>query len=579
MKNTRKIAAFVASVLAVACMAAPMTSFTASALDEGGTGTVATASTTANQVTITLPASDTATHTFNAYQIFSGTVNETTGALENIQWGSAFPNNSMLVNTKPDEFIALLQADQTIGSDFTNVTTAAAVAKVISGYSNDSDKIKAFAAVVADKMTLNSTATSSNNTISLDSDGYYLITDSITVQGHGAVSTYILSAYDASEGAVITAKSALPEVIKKIKENDKTVTATGQTFAGTEDYNVGKYYNDVADYCTGDDVPFKLYGTLPKNIAAYKSYKYIFHDTLGTEFKRNNDSIVVKIGDSVVDSSCYKVSGEGTTLDISFDNLLAATSENTPITIDADSIVTVEYTARLTAAAVIGQPGQTNEVYLEYSNNPNAGGEGATGTTPKDKVIAFTYELDLTKIDGVSKEALAGAEFIVQRTSDSKYAQLLYNDESGYYTVTAWADDKDDATTLAGKGEASNEFKIAGLDDGKYNIYETKTPAGYTAPSDPFVFELIATTANDQVQDADGTEFTALALTNGSSTTLYPTAGESTTNGIAKASIENKSGSSLPSTGGIGTTIFVVGGGAMVAVAGVLLVSKKRMSK
>lgn len=571
MKNTRRIAAFVASVLAVACMAAPMTSFTASAVA------------TANEVTITVPENDTATHKFTAYQIFSGAVNETTGVLENIQWGNAFEHTIIQYNTTPAEFIAALQSDPTIGSDFNDATTAAAVAEVISGYSNNSEKINAFAAVLVKKMTLNSAASGTDNTISLDGDGYYLITDTITdTNSYGAVSTYILEAYDASKGAEIAAKSALPEVIKKIKENDKTVTTTGQTFAGTADYNVGEYYNDVADYCMGDDVPFKLYGTLPKNIAAYKFYKYIFHDTLGTEFDRHDDSIVVKIGDAVVDASCYTVTGSGTTLDITFDNLLAATSESTPITIDANSIVTVEYTAKLTTAAVVGQPGQTNEVYLEYSNNPNAGGESETGVTPKDKVIAFTYELDLTKIDGVSKEALAGAEFKIQRKIDDMYARLSYDATEQRYEVEAWVDSKDDATELAGKGTNSNEFKIAGLDDGTYNIYETKTPTGYTAPTDPFVFELIATTANDQVQDASGDEFTALVLKNGSGTVLdSEDVGSSSTNidGTVDAQIENKSGSSLPSTGGIGTTIFVVGGGAMVAVAGVLLVSKKRMSK
>ncbi len=565
MKNTRRIAAFVASMLAVACMAAPMTSFTVNA------------DATAEQVTIVLPANaakDNAIHTYTAYQIFDGDVNETTGELEKIDWGSAFKGS-----VTSSDFIEALKKNATIGADFTNANSVVDVTNVLNGYNDDSVKLKAFAAVAA-SMNLTSAATSTGKTIDLKDDGYYLIIDSITGSGeYGAVSTYILKAYDASKGEEITAKSALPEVIKKIKENDKTVTETGQTFAGTDDYDVGEKYNDVADYCMGDDVPFKLYGTLPKNIDAYTSYKYYFHDKLGAEFDLNEDTIVVSVNNETVDVACYEVVHNSTSLTIKFENLLAATSGGSAITIDADSIVTVEYTAKLTSAAVVGQPGQTNEVYLEYSNNPNAGGEGETGITPTDKVIAFTYELDLTKIDGVSKDALAGATFKVQRTSDDKYAQLTYDSSEEYYAVTAWVDDSDTATELTGKGTKANEFNIAGLDDGTYRIYEVTTPKGYTAPTDPFVFELIATTANDQVQDADGTEFTALTLTNEGGTTLYPTSGETTTNGVAKASIENKSGSVLPSTGGIGTTIFVVGGGVMVAAAGVLLVSKKRMSK
>ena len=158
--------------------------------------------------------------------------------------------------------------------------------------------------------------------------------------------------------------------------------------------------------------------------------------------------------------------------------------------VTADKYIIVEYTATLNKDAEIGLPGNPNKVYLEFSNNPNSGGEGDTGKTPEDKVIVFTYELDVTKVDGEDADTkLKDAEF------------KLY-DENGKYAhcdagkVTGWADTEEGGSTL--KSDENGLFKVIGLDDGTYWLKETKAPDGYNLITDPIKIEIKATTVNDQ---------------------------------------------------------------------------------
>ena len=238
-----------------------------------------------------------------------------------------------------------------------------------------------------------------------------------------------------------------------------------------------------------------------------------------------------------------------------------------------DSIITVEYNAVLSSGAVIGLNGQTNEVYLEYSNNPNVGGEGETGNTPVDKVMAFTYELDVNKVDANTKDALKGAKFKLQ-AADGDHANqwaVLTENSDGNYTVSGWTTDETAATEFENK--TGNTFAVIGLDSGKYNLKETAAPSGYNTPGAPFVVDLTATTVNNQDWDS----FTASDVLTALTVKLDETTGKADVNtGKGEVTVGNSSGSTLPSTGGIGTTIFYVAGGVLVVGAGVLLITKKR---
>lgn len=244
-------------------------------------------------------------------------------------------------------------------------------------------------------------------------------------------------------------------------------------------------------------------------------------------------------------------------------------------------MVTVEYNAKLNNNAEIGLPGQENKVDLTYSNNPNSSykpdttdenedtpdtpgtpGEN-TGKTPEDKVIVFTYEADFTKIDGVTKAHLEGVEFKL-KNANGEYVTL---DENG--KVTGW----DTAGTTI-KSNASGQFKIIGLDDGDYTLEETKPLPDYNPIADTTLIINAGTVNNQTWNGTPADALTSFKYKIGNSEMEGTPA-----DGIASGTIENKKGSSLPSTGGIGTTLFYVCGGAMVAVSGIFLITKKRMDK
>ncbi len=556
MKKTRRFASLATAAILAACAVVPATM---SALPVSAA--------TAGIVTFDKSGTDdTATHTYKAYQIFSGEV-DGEGTLTNVQWADT---------AKGADFLTALKADDTIGSSFTDCETAAAVAAVLGKETADSTLLQNFATFAASqKSNLKVVNAEAAERISVTADGYYLFEDVSTLTSTtGAKTRYLIAQVDAEKGLDIAVKSSLPSVEKKIKENTKNV-AYGSETNETEAY-VGTGYNDVADYNIGDAVPFKLIGTLPSTLDDYKTYKYTFHDTLGKEFTapaKEKIKVSCKTGDTVTDitnKATITVTAasetEGAKINVEFADIKAAGATK-------DSIITVEYNAVLSSGAVIGLNGQTNEVYLEYSNNPNAGGEGETGNTPVDKVIAFTYELDVNKIDANTQVALKGAKFKLQAADGDhvdKWAKLTKNSE-GNYTISEWVADEADATEF--ENANGNTFAVIGLDSGTYNLKETVAPSGYKTPDKAFKVELTATTANNQDWDT----FTASDALTALTVKLDNVAGTVDENkGIGTVTVGNSSGSTLPSTGGIGTTIFYVAGGVLVVGAGVLLITKKR---
>ena len=485
--------------------------------------TTAFAEETAYSITINNSAED---HTYEAYQIFTGDLSGTT--LSNIVWGSG-----------------VSEAGQTALGD------AAAKAETLK---TEADA-KAFAKAVAPYLT---TAAGSANTvtdgkyvISGLAAGYYLVKDqdgSLTGDAD-AYTEYIIKVVS---DTTATPKSSVPTVEKKVKDTNDSTGVTSD-------------WQDSADYDIGDSIPFQLKATLANNVSSYTTYKVVFHDTLSKGLTYNNDAKVYIAGTETNGFTVTAtVNADGTTtLTVSCDDVKALGAGNS-------SVITVEYTAKLNENAVLGSAGNPNEVYLEYSNNPNKSenGNNETGETPKDVVIVFTYKTIINKVDSENKP-LTGAAF--------KLEKLIKGKDGAADTWTTVKEFTVDETTTS--------FTFSGLDDGQYKLTETKTPAGYNT-IDPIYFVIEAThdetadaptlkTLNAYLTDANGNKQTEMK--DGESVnidlgTVDLTAGSITT------TVVNKSGSELPSTGGIGTTIFYVLGGVLVLAAVVLLVTKKRMS-
>lgn len=400
--------------------------------------------------------------------------------------------------------------------------------------SNASDSAKLD--VIENYVNLNTTpiATVTNSNFVEVVGGYYLIKDKDgSLSGSEPYTTYLVSVVG---NVTITPKSNdVPEFKKKLKDtNDSTGNTTG--------------WQDSADYDIGDYIPFRLQGTVPADYDSYSKYYYAFHDVEEKGLTFDPNSVEVFVGDEVTGTKIttgYTVvtsPTDGCTFEIVFDNLKDVTS------VTANSTITVTYKSQLNDHAVLGKDGNVNKAQLEYSNNPRGNG---TGTTPWDNVIVFTYKVVVNKIDQAG-QPLEGARFtLTKKLKDGTEVDMPMNIDT------------------------SNEalFTLSGLDDGEYTLTETVTPAHYNTIS-PITFTVNADHTITWESDPRDTVLTSLSGNTASGEITFT---PNKTDGTLTTDVINKIGTTLPGTGGIGTTIFyVIGGGLMVAAA-ILLITKKRM--
>lgn len=493
-------------------------------------------------------------HTYEAYQVFKGTVatgDDKKKVLSDIEWGSGVDSAKLVEELQSAE-------NNPFGSDFSEKDTAADIAAVVAGY--DADKIKKFATVVGKHLQTTATGTSgefdSTNqiyTISGLSAGYYLVKDqdkSIDANNHDAYTNYIM---EVVQNVEVTPKTSVPTVTKKIVENgDKKNATTAKV---------------------GDVVNFELTGTLPDNYADYTKYQYEFHDTLSKGLTYNGDvEVFVKNGETETKlaSTSYTVEPENrqtttpsqdTTITVRFADLKKNTvtgANNTTVTIGKDSKIIVKYSATLNENAVVGEAGNTNTVNLVYSNNPN---NTSTGTTKDDKVTVYTFQLNVTKVDGTNNGTkLAGAKFkLYYETDNTKYYVKEVTDDN---TIKSWTRTENEALELT--TDNNGNITVKGLKEGTYYLEETEAPDGYNKLTAPVKVEIANDSTNihrlDSVK-ADGVDGTV-----------------SDDKAIGTITVANNKGSTLPSTGGMGTKLFYTIGGILMAGAAIVLVVRKRRS-
>lgn len=527
-----------------------------------------------NTVNVTVPGADSKlnSHAYTAYQILFGTQATSGGALGDAEWGSGINDAA---------FLEALKADATIGQYFENVTDAKGFAEALSNTGNfptDGANTRLVAKIAMKNTKGDGTVLASGNGTQLDK-GYYLIVDS-TADGQTVYNPAVLAITSDIE---IKDKTDVPTLEKKVQENKKDAV---------DDTAYGSKFNDVADYNIGDDVPFHLIGSVP-DMSQYETYTYKFTDTFDKGFDAvdtsnvkvylSNDKKLDLEGESMdTDITSYfsgtngsiqytpateaqggETAGTKATLTVSTKDLKKAATYSK----EQPQYVIVSYTAKLNANAKIGLPGNVNEAYLTYSNKPDQSGQGEnqpTGNTPEDKVIVFTYGLDVTKVDSKNAETkLKDAEFKL-KNSDGKWATITDG------KVTGWADAESQGAIL--KSGEDGKFKVEGLDNGGYTLVETKAPAGYNLPADGFSVTLEATTKNNQTWN--GTASTALTDL---AVKVDQTGGTGNVDtGLGAITIKNTQGSSLPSTGGMGTVLLYVAGIAVFVLAGATLVMALR---
>lgn len=451
-------------------------------------------------------------HTYEAYQILKGDLSKSQTTLSNVDWGTG------------------IKADKK--TDLAN--DAKAYVEKLSGMQTNSSDLKAEAQKIASAL---STTVAGSVSVTQDNakteitglePGYYLIKDKdSSLTGDEAYTEYILNIV---ADTTITPKTDVPSVEKKVKDTNDT---TGDT---TE-------WQDSADYDIGDVVPFQLTATLPANVQSYMSYYLKFDDTLSQGLDFNEGTVTVKLGDKDV-TEFFTTNYDAASKKLTFtcDNILAKGFEAK----NGETIV-VEYKATLNKNAVIGSKGNPNKVKLEFSNNPNNGGEGDKGETPEDTVIVFTYKVVINKVNE-KNEALDGAEFTL------------------YKKIKGEADKEIKAVI---SGDKNDVFTFSGLDDGDYVLKETKTPDGYNTAND-----IEFTIKADHSIESDAPELNSLS---GDKVTGNITLKADKTEGSLSTPVQNLKGSVLPSTGGAGRVAIYVIGAILVVGGGIVLVTKKRV--
>jgi fimbrial isopeptide formation D2 family protein/LPXTG-motif cell wall-anchored protein len=537
--------------------------------------------------------------TFELYQIFVGDFSEE--VLSNIKWGANA--NKVTVHTGHGTTEATVTGDEVCAyvlndiNSIKDATSDQAKLDVITKYVN-------FDSTPYRDEDNGPTKGGDGYTYTGIEAGYYLIKDgekSYTKNSDGTDNDYI-GAYtlyvvkSSGTSLFFEPKGSTPSVTKDVKEGDSWVKANSASI--------------------GEDVDYRIVGTISSRISEFKKYYYSFTDTLDPGLTYKANSIAVQLFNTktevyvtVTDKFDIKVSDrdatKGTTITITATDLKTAMGDNT---LDENSQIIVTYTAKLNEYAKVGTDSNNNKVQLIFSNDPNWDGKettddkpnGPVGETKEPEVKTYATSLTITKKDGSGQKTLTGAEFTltgngvkqvlvseVKYTADNggtywKLADGTYTttdpntegiDKSKYDADTTTKYKKETVMTLKGEGagesgattsvvgtvDENGVLTFKGLGAGAYTLTETKAPAGYnTADPISFTISFDPTTKTFEVKDRD-----SIAVANNLLTTT----------------VLNFAGNALPHTGGIGTTIFYTVGSVMVLAAVVLLIVKKRMSR
>lgn len=466
-------------------------------------------------------------HTYEVYQVFTGELSGVQGAyvLSNVKYGTSWNGKAGSVEENVLTAYEHRSAAENIEAFFTDCTRPAIYRQNVAS-AKDSTQIV------------------------VDQPGYYIVKEvsESVPEGEGYTKAIVQVVGDTT----IDVKSGTASSQKKVKDKD-------------DSEGIVTEWQDTADYDLGDDVPFQLSATVSPNFTqCEKDYQLTFHDVQSAGLTFNNN-VAVKIGGEVVDASHYTVTtdpGDGCTFHVHFNNLKTVTTANDNKVANG-SVITVEYTSKLNNQAVIGSAGNPNKSHITFTNKYNSDQPDEDGKTPDDEVIVYTFKLVVNKVTANKGEdaetnptkPLAGAEFTLYKFDSKTGDYVVYHDYEGKA-----ANDKLTAT----------EFQWLRLDAGKYKLVETTTPGGYNT-IEPIEFMVAANHSNDPAK------LELLSLT-GETISGNATFTPSVADGSLATAVVNVTGNTLPSTGGMGTTVFYIIGSILVVCAGVLLISKKRMN-
>ena len=497
--------------------------------------TVATANAAGGNATLTVSTKDAkfAGKTVNAYKMFSATVSSDGGAVSHTLtdgWKPFFMSSTLdgltgdvtdaNVNDKANDYVSKLK-------------DSALVAFATKASNWAQTKTNNIATSATAEVSANATNGKYTATFTGLDYGYYVVAvPGATLANANSQYATLVSVHSTSVNADI--KGALPTVDKKVQ-----VDGTGK---------------DATDAKIGDTLKFTLTSTIP-DMSAYNTYTFNFKDTLskGLTFGQVDS---VKVGDTALTTDT-----DYTVATAPADNgktLLTVTMKNFKNQqANVGKKITVTYTATLNKDAVVGGAGNVNSATIQYSNNPSTNG---TGESEPSKVRVFTYGFTVDKYTGKNYDdtatRLAGAEFTLAHKGGTAISFVKVADSATQNAVyrVAKADEAGATTTITTPANGKVEFR--GLENGEYTLTETKAPAGYNK-----LASAIGVRVDGQNDGTDTTNATVTITYDNNNGSDYD---QTASNGVIP--VHNKSGVTLPGTGGMGTIAFTVIGVLVIAL-------------